>query len=121
MRVEVYKNLHTGTWSVRQCSTGLVIDHPTSAIISGAEFVVQPSGRDRVLRERVKNVHAFVRGVITQEATPQDSLLLLEEITYNPYKMSSFMVKSNEQKIVHSDYVVLNEIGVFTAMIRGSK
>lgn len=121
MKVEVYRNLHTGTWSVRQCSTGLVIDHPTTVLISDAKFVVQPSGRDRVLREKVKNVHAFVRGVITQEATPRDSVLLLEQVTYNPYKMDSFMIKSNEEKIFYSDYVVLNETGVFTAMIRGSK
>ena len=65
IRVEVYWNLHKRLFSVRALegeNKGRVIDHAYGVRLSDATFVSQPAGRERVRREGVKNVHAFVRG-----------------------------------------------------------
>ena len=59
-RVEVYRNLHNDKLSVRY--GGKVVGHVDSIWLRDATFAVQPAGRDRVRREKKKNVHAFVRG-----------------------------------------------------------
>ena len=64
-RVEVYRNLNFGCFSVRALGgkhKGLVIDHVIQITLENAEFVVQPAGNRRVRDEKRKNVHAFVRG-----------------------------------------------------------
>jgi len=60
MNVEIYFNLHKRVFSVRH--KGRVIEHVKSAIVRRPKFVVQAAGRAKVLREKKKNVHAFVRG-----------------------------------------------------------
>ena len=62
MRVEVYFNLHKHVFSVRSARSGRVILHTDRVHIRNPEFVVRQGGRQRVLKERKKNVHAFVRG-----------------------------------------------------------
>jgi hypothetical protein len=57
-RVEVYFNLHKKLFSVRQ--GGRVLFHTPCILIHGPRFVVQEGGRQRVIREGRKNVHAFV-------------------------------------------------------------
>ena len=95
MRVEVYFNLHKYTWSVRQCSTGRVILHTDKVHIRDPKFVVRKSGRERVLREGKKNVHAFVRGDITvfHDLRPDGHPSYLDStlVMYNPYKFDTFV------------------------------
>jgi hypothetical protein len=68
MRVSVYFNLHRRLFSVRAeegPAAGRVIAHARHVTLgghSGCSFVVQEGGRQRVLAEGRKNVHAFVRG-----------------------------------------------------------
>ena len=95
MRVEVYFNLHKYIFSVRQCSTGRVILHSAKVHIRDPEFVVRKSGRDRVLREGKKNVHAFVRGEISYfpDFDPEHHPDYLDYtlVSYNPYKFDTFV------------------------------
>ena len=84
--VEVYYNLHKKCLSVRK--RGLVVDHVNSILLKNARFVVQPAGRKRVLKEKRKNVHAFVRGERVAVASFDGKS---ERITYNPYKYKSFI------------------------------
>ena len=84
--VEVYYNLHKKCLSVRK--RGLVIDHVSSILLKNAQFVVQPAGRKRVLKEKRKNVHAYVRGERVAVASFDGKS---ERITYNPYKNKSFV------------------------------
>jgi hypothetical protein len=106
MRVEVYFNLHKKTFSVRNCKTGLVIAHTDNIWVEDPVFVVRKAGREKVLRERKKNVHAFVRGTWMQdllvEPEHQDYLEhreWAEEVTYNPYKYDSFVTKHDAKAI----------------------
>lgn len=114
MRAEVYRNLHTGTWSVRDLSTGLVVDHPDSIVIEDAKFVVQPAGRERVLREQRKNVHAFVRGVVSTEPYSSEGF---ERVSYNPYAGASFAAKDGTE-VYSADVVVMNPTGVYALVER---
>ena len=57
---------------------------------------VNRKGREKVLREKRKNVHAGVRGYMgesTWDTYPEE---LFDEVTYNPYKYESFVMKDTE-------------------------
>ena len=83
MRVEVYFNLHRKLWSVRDLSTGLVVDHVDEIAIKDPSFAVQPAGRRKVLKEGRKNVHAFVRGERIERPQVGGGGV---PVYYNPYK-----------------------------------
>ena len=111
-KIEVYKNLHTGTWSLRDSKSGLVVEHPLCVVIYDAQFVVRPAGRLRVLKENRKNVHAFVRGTRgnLDDVNLGDFTL---GVTYDPYIHDSFVLRDNSTKIEFADCVLLNRFGAF--------
>ena len=111
MRVEVYRNLHKQCWSVRNTKTGRVINHVDNIHIEDATLVVQPSGREKVLRERRKNGHAFVRGYIKEDYGIKDNWYSVQEIEYNPYKTNTFVVKETGVPVHNASYVYLNTNG----------
>ena len=109
-RHEVYRNLHTGLWSVRSSQTGLVVLHAESVILQDCKLVVQKAGRERVLQEKRKNVHAFVVGTLVglsgRANINQDRQIFMKEarpykladmnkssISYNPYKAEHFIAE----------------------------
>lgn len=99
----VYRNLHTKTFSLKY--GGRVIDHPTEIIMENAEFKVSQKGRLRVIATKRKNVHATVSsGTIL--SIPRSSLVIVNEIYYNPYKTVEFMIGRNA---VHKLPLVLLE------------
>jgi len=98
--VEVYYNLHKKCLSVRK--RGLVIDHVSSILLKNAEFVVQPAGRKRVVKEKRKNVHAYIRGERVAVASFDGKS---ERITYNPYKNKSFVSVETGKPVYKKDIV----------------
>lgn len=91
-RVRVYRNLRKKCWSVMDMKTGRVIEHLKALGIEDVTFVVRPGGRAKVLRERRKNVHAFVVGVIRYRNGQQPSFVgAWDPVTYNPYAGPNFM------------------------------
>lgn len=109
MRVEVYKNLHTGTYSVRH--KGRVIDHPTRLTLWNVTFAVQPAGREKVRREGRKNVHAFVRGELADPG-----LRFMEppvRVSYNPYENDTFVDKATGAPVETAEAALLAPEGVF--------
>jgi hypothetical protein len=114
MKVDVYRNLHTGTLSVRH--KGKVIKHPAVAVILAPRFVVQPAGRERVLREKRKNVHAFVRGELADMATEMSlDLRPLLLATYNPYKADYFYNKDTEAPVYEARYAFVSPTAILYA------
>ena len=91
IKVEVYFNLHKRVFSIRSCRTGRVIQHAKHVHIVNPKFVVREGGRQRVLRERKKNVHAFVRGEITYFDDFDPDYLDYTLVSYNPYKFDTFV------------------------------
>ena len=105
--VYVYKNLHKDCWSVKQ--HGLVKAHiPKDHSIGmwDCYFHVDVKGREKVLREKRKNVHAFVKGYL-QDAENVDTDLKATEVTYNPYKYETFVDKKDEKFVYYADQVLL--------------
>ena len=94
-RVYVYKNLHRNCYSVRQ--DGLIKMHTDSICLYDAQFRVGMKGRERVLKEKRKNVHAGVSGYIDrdwdlQRLPPTN----FRSVIYNPYKWDTFIYGSNK-------------------------
>ena len=106
IKVEVYFNLHKRVFSIRSCRTGRVIDHAKHVHIVNPKFVVREGGRQRVLRERKKNVHAFVRGNLT--AFKDSPSHLADTIGYNPYKYDSFVNVTDEAPVYKAFRAWLN-------------
>lgn len=73
-------------------STGIVQGYPDEVHIVGVRFKVSQKGRERVLREKSKNVHAGVQGARMPATSTVD---LTEdgwfEVEYNPYLYDSFV------------------------------
>lgn len=86
MRVRVYWNSTKKVWSVRQ--SGRVVKHLRELDLWAVTFVVSEKGRQRVLRERRKSVHAYAEGVLSERralvANPARA------IRYNPYEGPDF-------------------------------
>ena len=101
---EVYFNLHKRLFSVRH--KGIVVAHARNVKVIKPKFVVQPAGRAKVLREKKKNVHAFVRGYITQGVSIMPAKQKL--VTYNPYKHTSFVERGSDRPICNAEYAVLD-------------
>jgi hypothetical protein len=95
-KVFVYKNLHKDCWSIRQ--DGLVKAHSNDkpVLLYSATMKVNKKGRERVLKEKRKNVHAGISGYLSNpipytEAWDDIGWWEMAPITYNPYKHSSFV------------------------------
>ena len=94
--VEVYFNLHTKHWSCRQ--DGRVFLHCDDISLDHCKLVVGKAGRERVLREQRKNVHAFIRGFVADGSCGFE---MIAGLRYNPYEMDSFQ-RSDSGAPVHS-------------------
>ena len=110
MRVEVYYNLHKNVFSVRH--KGKVIAWGNRVTIENPEYVVREKGRQKVLEEGRKNVHAFVRGTLSdinnfKFGKIQQRLSEPREVTYNPYKYDSFVDGGTYQPVKKSKWARL--------------
>lgn len=116
MKVFAYYNLHRKLWSLKALEgqyKGKVIAHSLSVILENCTFKVSEAGRQRVLRERKKNVHAGVIGDVVhlhfgadirygdadfvRYVTVQDSNNYpMTYVGYNPYKYSTFVTETGK-------------------------
>jgi hypothetical protein len=87
-KVFVYWNLHKNVWSIRDEKSKKVIAHSESLLLTDCKFKVSEAGRQRVLRERKKNVHAGATGILSG-IIPRASG---KQVYYNPYKQDCFTV-----------------------------
>ena len=103
-KVEVYFNLHKKCWSIRQAGKPVV--HSDFVEIKEPQFVVQQGGNARVRREKRKNVHAFVRGYLTDRVGifPKNQKL----VTNTPYKHTSFVERGTDKAICRAQYAELD-------------
>lgn len=112
MRVFVYFNLHRKCFSIKALEgdrKGRVVAHSTTVLLEGCKFKVSEAGRQRVLREKRKNVHAGVTGTWINadrvESCYEFLSMVGRQVTYNPYKYSSFIIKATEQSVDKADVV----------------
>lgn len=92
-RVRVYRNLRNGLMSVQAyiSKKWLVVGHVESLLLYDAEFKVSEAGRQRVIEQKRKNVHAFVYGELADINT---DVVLPTKAFYNPYKYKTFVTES---------------------------
>jgi hypothetical protein len=91
--IKCYRNLHTGLWSVKQ---GVVRFHTKCIFLKDVDFLVNEKNRQRVIREKKKNVHAYVQGFICDRPTYFTIGVDCYEVTYNPYKCRHFVCRRGE-------------------------
>jgi hypothetical protein len=111
MKVKVYFNLHKRCFSVVALegeNKGRVIAHETEVKLINATFKVSEAGRQRVIREQRKNVHACVVGTLTDTVKNCD-----QAVTYNPYKYNSFVLKKDESPVLTAQNVLLINKQIF--------
>lgn len=112
IKVFVYYNLHKKTWSIRDCTTRRVIGHSDRVVLERVTPKVSQAGRERVIRERRKNVHAGLEGYLLSPDNVWSRPALVKAITYNPYKYKSFVYKDSEEPYTGSDFAILNNRSV---------
>lgn len=120
-RHEAYFNLHKHCLSLRPL--GGKVQHANAVIFTDAQFVVSRAGRQRVLREKRKNVHAFVRGTPEYVYDTRMNVDYLKDycesnklrrVTYNPYKCETFVYADTEEEVLFASaaYVIGRSIYV---------
>lgn len=111
--VQVYRNLQRKMWSVKQ---GVVRFHTELTYLVKCEFIVNERGRQRVLAEKRKNVHGFVKGKLhtrklnrIAKAFESGDINLIdrffESVYYDPYTCEQFM--SGNSPILESGGVIM--------------
>lgn len=111
MKVSVYWNLHRNCWSIRH--KGKVIGYADSLLLEDVTFKVSESGRQRVLREKKKNVHAFACGTLLDKNLVKPEIMN-RAISYNPYKFSFFFDKTSLEVVRNCTTLFLGEKTLFS-------
>jgi hypothetical protein len=114
MRVFVYFNLHRKCFSIKAlegANKGRVVAHRNDVLLFDGVFKVSEAGRQRVLRERKKNVHAGVVGYWDETGDMTIGIdrvaTIGTPITYNPYKYDTFVHLYGEHPIKTGRLVAL--------------
>ena len=124
MKVFVYFNLHKKMFSIKALEgpdKGRVIAHSQDVFLENVSFQVSQAGRDRVLHEQRKNVHAGLVGhwkpyfycgaAVTANSNARKA-------KYNPYKWSTFVDAETETPVHCATAAVLRKpLGPFPASI----
>ena len=122
--VSVYYNHHRKCPSMRV--KGVVVDHPHAVVLKNVKFRVQPAGRAKVLKEKRKNVHAFVCGQLVETygevlhtspcvnglwvSQPHQQQVFSPDfqVAYNPYRDKTFIKYSGESIFETYKYTLIN-------------
>jgi hypothetical protein len=116
VKVFVYYNLHRHTWSIKAlegAQKGLVVAHSDTVLLQDATGKVSQAGRQRVLRESRKNVHAGIVGELVHTGI-EGYFPGLTEVTYNPYKYETVIDKDTLEPYGGSQFAYMDNRRVFT-------
>ena len=110
-KVFVYYNLHKHCFSIKALEgqyKGKVVAHANEVFMRG-DFIVSEAGRQRVLREGVRNVHAGIRGYLIERGQYN----LSKEVKYNPFKYDNFVYVDTLKPITSSGVIRLIDKKVY--------
>jgi hypothetical protein len=96
-KVRVYRNLNKKCLSVQSWVEGKgwrVTDHVQQIFLDNASFRVSQAGRRRVLKDKRKNVHAYIIG----ERVEKPKKNPVELVKYNPYQSHRFFYVANPNR-----------------------
>lgn len=110
-KVSVYRNLNDQCLSVLHKQH--VAGHAIAVVLSDVRFRVQEGGRQTVIREKRKNVHAFVDGNLVECS---DHPVVIDgepvQVTYNPYRAGHFCNRATGEPIYSAKLCVVSPSGV---------
>ena len=103
--VRSHWNVHKKLFSVQDYNTRRVIDRANDVFLINPSFNVRQGGRERVIKEGRKNVHAFVVGYRPSVFTAEEwDVYYIQgktwrDVTYNPYKNTTFVYKDTGEPV----------------------
>ena len=101
---EIYYNINKRVFSIRAKKTPVSYAHIVK--VEMPKFVVRQGGRAQVLREKQKNVHAFIKGEM-QELDTLPNVKGLRKVSYDPYKFGYFFDVNTKEPIDAAQFAVL--------------
>lgn len=116
MRAYVHRDIRAALYSVTV--GGRVVEKPEWVHLTSVEFRVRAGGRARVLKEKRKNVHAFIVGEVTtteQDEIPgrtRDSV----KVKYDPYVAGDFFVAETGEVVRSAREVWMTPDGVYARL-----
>lgn len=115
-RCKVYRNLHRGGYSIKRGAH--VVSHQDTVVLLDATFTVGEAGRQRVLREKKKNVHAFVSGLVSSFSDTQADDIIKDgvRVSYNPYKAGHFIDVTTGEPIHYAFVVAITTRGMYAIL-----
>lgn len=106
--IRVARNLHKKQYSLREGKK--VVGYATRLTLQNCTFEINESTRQRILRTRQKEVHAFVVG---EPVEVQDMPEGVIQISYNPFRQGQFYRKDSGQPISRASVIYFTPEGVF--------
>lgn len=105
-RVCCYYNLRKRCLSIQRGRK--VVKYTHYICLENVKFIVQPSGRRRVLETGQKNVHAFAEGEeVTGKVTVGSDW---QRVSYNPFVSGSFYLVETKEKVTAADIVIIDNV-----------
>jgi len=111
MVVDVFRDLQAGGLSLRY--KGRLLLNTDSLWLTDATYIVDEAGRQRVLREQRKNLHAFVRGTLSVPDDPY-SFLSGVRVAYNPYEKAYFFDLQSGEEVISASWCKITSKGVMS-------
>jgi hypothetical protein len=105
MNVRIYFNLHKQKLSLQTKIEGRwkVVSHVKEAYLQNVKFKVSEAGRQRVIKNKRKNVHAYVCGELMDRLPDYGRF---DSARYNPYELEKFQCRN--KYIDKADFAILN-------------
>ena len=113
--VRVFRNLKHDCYSVLQ--NGKLKLVAKQVRLANVEFRIRESGRQRMIREQKRNVHAFAVGYLLDHAHPSEGRNL-DSLDgrlafYNPLQHDSFVDRETETPVREASVVHMDESGLY--------
>lgn len=113
-----YRNLTKKCWSLKGDTSQRVEHRLKSATLKNCVFKVREGARQRVIKTRQKNVHAFVVGQLMTEGEEDRTGALdsskARRASYNPYKNGYFFDKESGEELKEAKFVLLSVDGTIS-------
>lgn len=100
-KVKVYFNLHQHVFSI--VAKGLVVGYADELALTDGYTRVSEKGRQRVIKEKRKNVHAYVHGIVSMPHNKP----LETSLYYNPYEVPQFVEYETREPVGRLEAVQL--------------
>ena len=105
----------------RDCYTILQHGRPKASAkqvcLADVEFLVRESGRNKMLREKRRNVHAYAVGRLIDYTHPDDDRVIEKihgrAVAYYPYRAAAFVDVETNAPVSAAGVVHFDENGVF--------